>query len=94
MATHAPDDTIKITILERSSLEQGLNTAVTLVQTRAMLDKSKGILVTRLAPDHFTVALSEDVPFGWTHEKQVEAGGRSAACCRCGVVREERAGPL
>jgi hypothetical protein len=48
-------------------MHEGLDNAVaTLIETAK--DAACGILVTRLRPGHFTVALDESVPFGRTYE--------------------------
>ena len=48
-------------------MHEGLDNAVaTLIETAK--DASCGILVTRLRPGRFTVALDESVPFGETYE--------------------------
>lgn len=49
-------------------MHEGLENAVaTLIRTAAK-DASCGILVTRLHPGRYTVALDESVPFGETYE--------------------------
>jgi hypothetical protein len=49
-------------------MHEGLENAVaTLIQTAAR-DAACGILVTRLHPGRYTVALDESVPFGETYE--------------------------
>ncbi|MBT2531073.1 hypothetical protein J7E83_02820 [Arthrobacter sp. ISL-48] len=49
-------------------MHEGLENAVaTLIQTAAK-DAACGILVTRLHPGRYTVALDESVPFGETYE--------------------------
>lgn len=48
-------------------MREGLDNAVaTLIDTAK--DAACGILVTRLRPGHFTVALDNSVPFGETYE--------------------------
>lgn len=61
---------ITVTARDRASLEGQLDEAVTAAMTRAMRDGSQGILVTQHNYDSYTVALSDDVPFGLTREHQ------------------------
>jgi hypothetical protein len=51
-------------------LDERLNTAVAAMQIIAMGSRTQGIKVTRLRPGHYTVALSDAVPFGVTREYQ------------------------
>jgi photosystem II stability/assembly factor-like uncharacterized protein len=46
-----------------------LNAAVELAQQHAMREGKHGVLVTRHGPSSFTVAVSGDVPFGITQER-------------------------
>jgi hypothetical protein len=66
----APDLTAAITATDRASLDRQLDEAVDAAITRAIREGRPGILVTRHAHDSFTVALSDDVPFGQTLEHQ------------------------
>ncbi|MFE4229217.1 hypothetical protein ACFRJ8_15160 [Arthrobacter sp. NPDC056886] len=66
----APDLTVAITATDRASLDRQLDEAVDAAITRAIREGRQGILVTRHAHDSFTVALSDDVPFGQTLEHQ------------------------
>jgi hypothetical protein len=50
------------------SIQEDLNSAVELARHQAMQDGRHGILVTRLGPGSFTVALSAEVPYGVTQE--------------------------
>jgi hypothetical protein len=50
------------------SIQEGLDSAVELARQQAMTDGRHGILVTRLSPASFTVALSSEVPYGTTQE--------------------------
>ena len=49
-------------------LDQALEWACNELQARALETRNAGILATRHAPGHFTLELSPDVPFGYTHE--------------------------
>ncbi|MBT2248184.1 hypothetical protein JHV56_05655 [Arthrobacter sp. BHU FT2] len=74
IAEHAevPEDPVVRSIdLEFSSARQvnaGLEEAVAELIKVARKDASCGILVTRLDPGRYTVALDESVPFGETYE--------------------------
>lgn len=62
-------------------IDAELNTAVEQARQHAMEEGTSGILVTRLGHTTFTVAVSGDVPFGQTHERQgppVSAGSAQA----------------
>jgi hypothetical protein len=61
---------LTITVTDRTSMEHQLEAAVSVARERAMHERSRGILVTRHAVDRFSVALSDAVPFGITHELQ------------------------
>jgi hypothetical protein len=50
------------------SIQENLDSAVDLARQQAMKDGRHGILVTRLGPASFTVALSAQVPYGTTQE--------------------------
>ena len=50
-------------------LEERLNDAVRNLQDVAVRTRKHGILVTRLNPGHYTVSLSDKVPFGITREQ-------------------------
>jgi hypothetical protein len=50
-------------------LEERLNDAVRNLQDVAARTGEHGILVTRLNPSHYTVSLSDKVPFGLTREQ-------------------------
>src|SRR5688572_12959918 len=50
-------------VKERAEMDGKLNTAVEAAQREADADRTCGLLVTRHSFDHFSVALSPDVPF-------------------------------
>lgn len=52
-------------------MEEKLNTAVKNARDRAAIDSALGLLVTRHHFDQFSVALSQDVPFGTTVERDL-----------------------
>jgi hypothetical protein len=61
-------DSIDIHVTSRRVLDERLNEAVKTLQELAMLTGDHGILVVRNRPGHYTAALSDQVPFGMTHE--------------------------
>ena len=61
-------DSIDIHVTSRHALDEHLEAVVNDLQELAMLPGSHGILVTRHGPGNYTVALSEQVPFGVTRE--------------------------
>ena len=50
------------------SIQEELDSAVELARRHAMQIGGHGIMVTRLGPGSFTVAISAEVPYGVTHE--------------------------
>ncbi|NUU30484.1 hypothetical protein [Arthrobacter sp. C9C5] len=50
-------------------VEARLDAAVLDLQSMATHSGTRGIMVTRLNPGHYIVALSDGVPFGQTHER-------------------------
>lgn len=68
-------------------IDAELNDAVEQARQHAMEEGRCGILVTRLGHTTFTVAVSEDVPFGQTRERQgttVDAGRAESGAARSG----------
>jgi hypothetical protein len=67
-ANEAPDTrSLDLQFATAQEMHEGLDNAVaTLIETAK--DAACGILVTRLRPGRFTVALDETVPFGETYE--------------------------
>lgn len=61
-------DRIDIQVTSRHLLDEELDAAVRRLQEVALLTGTHGILVTRIGPGHYTAALSDQVPFGMTHE--------------------------
>lgn len=59
-----------VTVSDRASMDRQLDEAVALIRERAPRGGRQGILVTRHGYDSFTVALSDEVPFGLTRERQ------------------------
>lgn len=66
-------------------IDAELNEAVEQARQYAVAGGRCGILVTRMGHTTFTVAVSEDVPFGQTYERQdaaVDAGGPATSAAR------------
>ncbi len=61
-------DSIDIHVTSRRALDERLDEAVQILQEQAMRTGRHGILVARNKPGHYTAALSDQVPFGMTHE--------------------------
>ncbi|MDQ0031063.1 hypothetical protein [Arthrobacter bambusae] len=59
---------LEIRVDERADMDQSLNTAVDRIIPIARRDRRHGILVTRLGEGHFTIELSDTVPYGYTEE--------------------------
>jgi len=72
----AADTVIEVRAHDRASTDDCLNAAVDRMIGVALRGPRRGILVTRLGAGHFTVELSEAVPFGRTEE--CDAWNRSA----------------
>lgn len=70
MNENACDHAIRIVVTNNHAAEAELNDAVNRIRERAMKERRRGILVTHESPGQFTVALSDDVPFGLTKEMQ------------------------
>lgn len=69
-----PEAKDSITVIARSRSEalERLDACVEHLQHRAMQKKTSGILVTRIGAGHFTVELSNAVPYGVTLESTNE----------------------
>lgn len=57
-----------IRIQHKAELSEKLDAAVAAAHAQATTAPTRGVLVTRHDFDHFSVALSPDVPFGVIHE--------------------------
>lgn len=56
-------------------IDQDLDAAVELAVKQSIESGAKhGILVTRFGPSSFTVAVSAEVPYGMTHEREHQGG--------------------
>jgi len=66
--TTATAEYIEVRVDSAGEVEERLNSAVKDLQVIATRSRAHGILVTRLNPGHFSVSLSDQVPFGLTRE--------------------------
>jgi hypothetical protein len=66
--TEAPEVTLTIEPKTGATVMDELNVAVAEVRRRAMVERQRGILVTREGYARFTISLSSSVPFGQTLE--------------------------
>lgn len=64
----ATTECIEVRVDSAGELEGRLNSAVEDLQVIATRNRTHGILVTRLNPGHFSVSLTDQVPFGLTRE--------------------------
>ncbi|ALV43872.1 hypothetical protein AU252_09615 [Pseudarthrobacter sulfonivorans] len=60
---------MEVVVHHAREVDQTLNSRVREFQARALAQRTAGILVTKHGPGRFTIELSHDVPFGYTHEK-------------------------
>jgi hypothetical protein len=70
---YAVPQPITITAANARTLMEQLDAAVETTKEMAMVVGGHGILITRRGYDAFTVAISSDVPYGFTYERQEEA---------------------
>jgi len=63
-----PDTVIEVRVSAKASTDDCLNAAVDRMIEAALQGRRCGIRVTRLGAGHFTVGLSDEVPFGCTEE--------------------------
>jgi len=59
---------IDIQVNSRQDLDDRLEAAVRDLQEAALQARTRGILITRHQPGHYTAELSDQVPFGMTRE--------------------------
>ncbi|MDQ0867260.1 hypothetical protein [Arthrobacter globiformis] len=62
------DQTLKVTVESKAAMQKQLTIAERILRARAASVRTQGIMITRRSPTLFTVALSEDVPYGLTWE--------------------------
>lgn len=60
---------VEVVVHHAREVDQALNSRVRELQTKALAQGAVGILVTKDGPGRFTLELSPEVPFGYTHEK-------------------------
>ncbi|MFF1880671.1 hypothetical protein ACFVVC_04285 [Pseudarthrobacter sp. NPDC058196] len=58
----------EIRVEYKAEVDEKLDAAVAAARSHASTDRTRGVLVTRHDFDHFSVALSPDVPFGLIYE--------------------------
>lgn len=61
----------EVHISHRSQLEELLNAAERDLRAAAIRNGTQGILATRRRPDLYVLELSDQVPYGLTHERRV-----------------------
>ena len=71
MITATTGHTYHVTADEPQLIAERLEAAERSAQERALREGDHGILVTRHGPTSFTVALSADVPYGITQERDL-----------------------
>ena len=71
MITATTGPTFHVTADEPQLIAERLEAAERSAQERALREGNHGILVTRHGPTSFTVALSADVPYGITQERDL-----------------------
>jgi hypothetical protein len=62
-------EVVEVKVETARQLEERLDAAVRDLQLVAARTRNRGILVTRLNPGHYTLSLSDTVPFGLTREQ-------------------------
>jgi hypothetical protein len=72
----ATDTVIEVRVPDKACTDDCLNAAVDRMIEVALRERRHGIRVTRLGAGHFTVGLSDAVPFGRT--EQCDAWNRSS----------------
>jgi hypothetical protein len=77
MKTDATELVLTVKAMDGKSLDLELDAAVARLREQAVLDGTRGIVVTRYTPETFTVALSDDVPFGKTLELDLSDSTRN-----------------
>ena len=58
----------RVTGSTHHEIDEGIHTALQAAQEYSTTGSRQGIVITRHAPDSYTVALSQDVPYGLTVE--------------------------
>lgn len=71
MASAANGLVLEVTASDGKAMDLALDSAVAKIREQAMVGGQRGILVTRYTPGFFTVALSDEVPYGSTFEQDL-----------------------
>ncbi|WAH97592.1 hypothetical protein [Arthrobacter sp. MMS18-M83] len=72
MIKNHSDIVLEIIAHDPNTLENDLNAAVDIARERAKKERRHGILVTQHSYTSYTVAVSQDVPYGQTREAREE----------------------
>ncbi len=72
ITTVEPGRYFHVAVREKHQDDAELNAAIGLAQQGAQIEGWMGVLVTRHSPGIYTVALSEDVPYGVTAEREAQ----------------------
>ncbi|BAS12013.1 hypothetical protein AHiyo8_03160 [Arthrobacter sp. Hiyo8] len=67
--TQIAHEKMEVVVHHAGDVDHALNSSVRELQTRALAQGTAGILITKHGPGRFTLELSPEVPFGYTHEK-------------------------
>jgi hypothetical protein len=70
MASQSERLPLGVTVGSPKTFQEELEAAVAIAQADAVQQGQCGVLITRHSYTHFTVDMSEDVPFGTTAERQ------------------------
>jgi hypothetical protein len=70
MLTHTVAKVLKVAGDDVAGIETALDAAVLVAQEHAMKQGRHGVLVTQHGFNSYTVTVSDDVPFGQTHERR------------------------
>lgn len=62
------EGTFRITGDTPAAIDEELNAACEAARAHAVREGRNGLLVTRHGPDHYTVSISSNVPYGQTRE--------------------------
>jgi hypothetical protein len=68
LVVNVKTETLRVIVGDRDSMDRCLDVAVDKMVAVALKSRRHGILVTRLGDGHFTVGLSDEVPFGYTEQ--------------------------
>lgn len=71
MTRSESDLTVVVTAEDRAGMDRALARAEQITREAAMRDRRKGVLITRNSGTSFTVSVSDEVPYGFTHERNM-----------------------